>query len=128
MGPSTLNELRATWLQAEMDLKRGASPRIIPFPDVRDFGYLLQRAGFVLPVADREILQVRYNSALELMHDLREMGAGNILHDRSRIPVTRKLLSRVIEIYGEQYSNKSGGVTATFEIIFMTGWSPNVIK
>ena len=32
----------------------GASPRVIPFADVRDVGSLMQRAGFTLPVIDAE--------------------------------------------------------------------------
>ncbi|MFM7083653.1 MAG: methyltransferase domain-containing protein [Hyphomicrobium sp.] len=123
LGSSTLNELRSVWLQSEMEIQNGTSPRVIPFSDVRDCGMLLQRAGFFLPVVDREILKVRYNSALELMLDLRGMGAGNILTDRSRSPITRRLLNRIIEIYGDQFADEDGRVIATFELIIMTGWS-----
>ena len=42
-------------------LPGGASPRVMPFADVRDVGALLQRAGFALPVADVETVTVRYD-------------------------------------------------------------------
>ena len=128
MGATTLSELRSSWLQAEMEMSNGVSPRVIPLSDVRDFGNLLQRAGFDLPVVDREIIRVRYGSPLELMHDLRRMGAGNILIDRSRSPITRSLLKRVLEIYSEKFSHVDGGITATFELIVLTGWSAQNIK
>ena len=64
----------------------GASPRVIPFADVRDIGALLQRAGFALPVADTETYTVRYDSLFALLKDLRAMGMTNPLAARSRKP------------------------------------------
>jgi SAM-dependent methyltransferase len=40
-GAGTLNELRDSLLAAETELYGGASPRVIPFTDVRDAGALL---------------------------------------------------------------------------------------
>ena len=70
----------------------GASPRVIPFADVRDAGALLQRAGFALPVADVETVTVRYATMFGLMADLRAMGAANALLARSRRPATRRIV------------------------------------
>ncbi|TIR63283.1 MAG: methyltransferase domain-containing protein, partial [Mesorhizobium sp.] len=44
-GAGTLSELRESLLAAETELYGGASPRVLPFTDVRDAGALLQRAG-----------------------------------------------------------------------------------
>ena len=44
-GAGTLAELRESLLAAETELYGGASPRVLPFADVRDAGALLQRAG-----------------------------------------------------------------------------------
>ncbi len=90
-GNGTLGELRESLLQAEIELTGGASPRVFPFADVRDVGGLLQRAGFALPVTDVENVTVRYDSIFNLMTDLRAMGMQNILRDRSRKPVSRRL-------------------------------------
>ncbi|TIU94964.1 MAG: methyltransferase domain-containing protein, partial [Mesorhizobium sp.] len=73
-GAGTLSELRESLLAAETELYGGASPRVIPFTDVRDAGALLQRAGLALPVADVETVTVRYDSLFGLMADLRAMG------------------------------------------------------
>ena len=51
-GAGTLAELKDVLLAAEAEIYGGASPRVIPFADVRDIGALMQRAGFALPVVD----------------------------------------------------------------------------
>ena len=79
LGGETLKELREAWLVAEDEVSGGASPRVAPFADVRDFGALLQRAGFALPVVDNDSVQVTYPSALHLMRELKAMGASNVV-------------------------------------------------
>lgn len=124
-GGATLQELRRAWLEAEAGISGGASPRVAPFADVRDLGGLLQRAGFALPVVDADIMRVRYTTALDLMHELRAMGAGNVLADRRRVPVSRALLMRVSELYAERFADPDGRVPATFEMLVMTAWAPH---
>src|SRR6266852_5022319 len=79
IGGDSLTELRQAFAAAEAELEHGISPRVAPFADVRDLGALLQRAGFALPVTDVDRLTVRYASPTALMHDLRRMGAANVL-------------------------------------------------
>jgi SAM-dependent methyltransferase len=125
VGGDSLSELRAAFAAAEAEVEGGASPRIGPFADLRDVGTLLQRAGFALPVADVDRLMVRYASPLDLMHDLRRMGATNVLVERRRTPLRRATLRRLIEIYTECYAGSDGRVPATFEIIWLSGWAPH---
>jgi SAM-dependent methyltransferase len=124
-GSGTLAELRDVLLAAEAELTGGASPRVIPFVDVRDAGALLQRAGFALPVVDAESYTVRYDSLFPLMRDLRAMGMGNPLVGRSRLPVNRRFFVRAAEIYAERYSDPDGRIRATFSIIYASGWAPH---
>ncbi|TIX55974.1 MAG: methyltransferase domain-containing protein [Mesorhizobium sp.] len=124
-GAGTLSELRESLLAAETELYGGASPRVIPFTDVRDAGALLQRAGMALPVADVETVTVRYDSLFGLMADLRAMGETSALIDRSRRPGTRRLFARVAEIYAERFSDADGRIRASFPIVWMSGWAPD---
>lgn len=124
-GGQSLLELRHVFLLAEEELYGGASPRVAPFADVRDFGNLLQRAGFTLPVTDRDVLKVRYPSARHLMHELRAMGAGNVLTSRLRQPRSAKLFTRVDELYKEHYADDDGRIFASFELIYLMGWAPH---
>lgn len=124
-GGTTLTELRQAWVAAETEVMGGVSPRVSPFADVRDLGGLLQRARFALPVVDADVFKVRYGSALDLMQDLRAMGAGNVMVDRSRTPVSRRLLRRAVEIYADRFADANGRIPATFELLVMTAWSPH---
>lgn len=124
-GAGTLAELRESLLAAETEILGGASPRVIPFTDVRDAGGLLQRAGFALPVTDVETVTVRYDTMFGLIRDLRAMGATNALIARSRRPGTRRLFRRAAEIYAERFSDADGRIRATFSFIWMSGWAPH---
>jgi hypothetical protein len=88
-------------------------------------GALLQRAGFALPVTDVDRVTGRYASPLALMHDLRRMGATNVLIERRRRPLKRATLRRVMEIYLDRFGDADGRVSATFEIIWLAGWAPH---
>jgi SAM-dependent methyltransferase len=124
-GAGTLAELRESLLAAEAELTGGASPRVLPFADVRDVGALLQRAGFALPVADVETVTVRYATMFDLIADLRAMGAANALTGRSRKPATRALFARAAELYAERFADPDGRIRATFSFIWMSGWAPD---
>ena len=125
IGGDTLTELRQSFAEAEVALDGGLSPRVIPMLDLRDAGALLQRAGFALPVTDVDRVTVRYDTMFGLMRDLRRMGATNMLMDRRRTPLRRATLMRAAEIYAHRFSDPDGRIRATFDIVWMAGWSPD---
>lgn len=123
-GGQTLHELRGALAEAETMTRGGLSPRIAPMGEIRDLGALLQRAGFALPVADSIVQNVNYGSALDIMHDLREMGETNTLADRLKKFSSRHLFLETERIYQDAYGTPDGRIEATFEFIFLAGWSP----
>lgn len=125
LGGDTLTELRQSFAVAEVEVEGGLSPRVSPFADLRDAGVLLQRAGFALPVADLERIVVRYDNVFGLMRDLRGMGAANALIARRRAPLRRATLLRMAEVYAERFSDPDGRIRATFDCIWLSGWSPH---
>lgn len=125
VGGTSLLELRQAFLDAEAELEGGASPRVAPMVDVRDLGHLLQRAGFALPVTDIDRVEVSFETPLDLLRDLRAMGATNILRERRRTPLRRTTLLRAMEIYAERFRDAVGRVRATFEILHASGWAPH---
>ncbi len=125
LGGETLTELRQAFTQAEAEIEGGVSPRVAPFADLRDLGALLQRAGFALPVTDVDRVAVRYSDAFALMQDLRRMGATNVLLERRRKPTRRATILRMAEIYSERFSDPDGRLRATFDIVWLSGWSPH---
>jgi len=124
-GGQTLAELREALATAESEIRGGASPRVVPAADVRDLGGLLQRAGFALPVVDRDTLTVRYSTAFDLFRDLRAMGAANASPARERRPTRKSVFLRAAEIYAGRFSDPDGRVRATFEIVSLSGWAPH---
>lgn len=124
-GGQTLTELRACLGQAEARVTGGMSPRVAPMAEVRDMGALLQRAGLALPVADTVPLTVSYADAWALMRELRAMGEANALAARLRRPTRRAVLEAAAELYQTHFADDQGRITATFELIFLTGWAPD---
>jgi len=125
LGGETLKELRTALLEAEIEVEGGAGPRVSPFADVRDLGALLQRAGFALPVADVDDIEVSYPDALKLMADLRGMGEANAVADRRKGFTRRTTLMRACELYAERHAGPDGRLLATFQVIYLTAWAPH---
>jgi len=116
----TLAELRAALTEAEAMLRGGASPRISPFPDLRDCAALLQRAGFAMPVADLEEIRVLYADKLALLADLRSAGETNAVRLRDRGIPPRTLFPAALTAMPEQ----EGRIPATLRLAMLTGWAP----
>jgi len=102
----TLRELRESWLQAELEITGGVSPRVAPMIGVRELGGLMQRAGLALAVADMDNCEVRYADAFALMREVKSFGYSNPLTGRSR-----KLVSRRFH--------------ATLEVAWAMAWRPH---
>jgi NADH dehydrogenase [ubiquinone] 1 alpha subcomplex assembly factor 5 len=122
---ATLDELRLALMEAELEEEGGASPRVAPFADLRDLGQLLQRAGFALPVADSDTIEVTYADALALMRDLRAMGESNAVAERRRGFSRRATLARAVAHYRERFARPDGRIPARFEIVTLTAWAPH---
>jgi NADH dehydrogenase [ubiquinone] 1 alpha subcomplex assembly factor 5 len=124
-GGDTLHELRDCLLTAESELQGGASPRISPMVALGDAAGLLQRAGFSLPVADLDRINVTYKDAFRLMSDLRGMGETNAVHGRTKHFTPRSVMMRAATLYQERYSDGDNRINATFDVVFLHGWAPH---
>jgi SAM-dependent methyltransferase len=124
-GGATLTELRSAWLSAEAAREGGVSPRVAPVIDVPDAAALLQRTGFALPVVDTDRITVTYANALQLMRELRAMGESNATQGRRRGATRRATLFAAVESYQAQFGGPDGRIPATFQTLYLTGWSPH---
>ena len=115
----TLQELRVALLDAEEFCSGGVSPRMSPFPELRDCAGLLQRAGFVLPVADLEELIFLYANPLALLQELRAAGETNALAERSRKIPPRALFPAALSALPQE----QGRTKVTLRMAVMTGWA-----
>ncbi|MBV9655352.1 MAG: methyltransferase domain-containing protein [Acetobacteraceae bacterium] len=117
----TLAELRSSVLEAEAAVAGGASPRVSPFPELRDCAGLLQRAGFALPVADRDDIRLLYADPLALLRDLRAAGETNAMKLRDRRIPPRALLPAALAALP---TDANGRIPITLTLAMMTAWAP----
>jgi NADH dehydrogenase [ubiquinone] 1 alpha subcomplex assembly factor 5 len=116
----TLAALRAALAEAEVTLCGGLAPRVAPFPDLRDCAGLLQRAGFALPVADLEAIDLEYADPMALLADLRAAGESNALAERSRRVPPRGVFARALATL----AGADGRVPVVLRMAMLTGWAP----
>jgi SAM-dependent methyltransferase len=115
----TLGELRSALTEAETALSDGASPRVSPFPDLRDCAGLLQRAGFRLPVVDGDEMRLSYAEPFDLLADLRAAGETNAIRLRDRRVPKRALFPGALAampVDGER-------LVVILRLAMMTGWA-----
>jgi len=120
VGGGSLARLRAALLAG--DGERPAQ-RLHPQIDVRAAGDLLQRAGFAMPVADSQTIQVGYAALWRLLADLRGMGAAQCLVSRPP-PLTRSALLEAAQAFAG-FADADGRVRERFEIVHISGWCPD---
>ncbi|MCU4161812.1 methyltransferase domain-containing protein [Acidiphilium sp. AL] len=114
----TLGDLRAALIKAEEALTGGASPRVSPFPDLADCAGLMQRAGFALPVAEREVIDVEYAEPLALLRDLQAAGETNATIARSRRIPPRALFPAALAALAPD----DGKLRVPLHMAVLTGW------
>jgi SAM-dependent methyltransferase len=116
----TLSALRQALTETESELTGGASPRISPFPELRDCAGLLQRAGFAMPVADLEEIALLYANPLDILSELRAAGETNAVRLRDRRIPPRLLFPAALMRLPEQ----GGRVAVGLRMAMLTGWAP----
>lgn len=117
VGAGSLATLRAVL----RDVEPGVA-RLHPQVDVRSAGDLLMRAGFALPVADAEVLNVRYASLFSLFRDLRATASTNVMTRRT--PLSRATLAGAAEAFAAR-ADEGGRTPERFDVVFLTGWAPD---
>jgi len=116
----TLDPLRTALTEVEAAIRGGASPRVSPFPMLRDCAALLQRAGFVLPVVDLETVTLAYGDALALLRDLRAAGETNAVAVRDRRIPPRALFPAALAAL----PLREGRIDMDLSLAMLTGWAP----
>ncbi len=123
-GAGTLSELRSVLIEAESGITGALSPRLSPLPALADMAGLLQRAGFALPVADRELITVRYGTLERLFADLKGMGERASFAPGMSRPLRRDVLETAKALYRERFADADGKLRVSFEIVHVMGWAP----
>jgi malonyl-CoA O-methyltransferase len=115
-GPDTLKELREAFLAADRATHVGR------FIDMHDIGDMLVHAGFADPVMDMETLTLTYGDAIDLMRDLKAIGAHNITAGRPRGMMGRQRWRRMLAAL--EATRRDGRLPASFEVVYGHAWKP----
>ena len=126
-GEDTLYELRNSFFLAEQERKGGMSAHVSPFAGIADMGGLVQAAGFQIPTVDTDEIEVNYRDPFFLMRELQGMGENNASIARERNAISKDVMVSAAAIYQHLYGKKEldNTVPATFQLIWMIGWSPD---
>lgn len=119
-GAGTLGLLKTIFLDAQ---ETAASPHIHPQIDLRTAADLLSRTGFALPVADSDIMTVRYSDWRRLVGDVRDMGVGNSLSGPRRY-LGRGFNDKLTASW-MRHAGPDGKVEEKFVHIHLSGWAPS---
>ncbi|MGD8999231.1 MAG: malonyl-ACP O-methyltransferase BioC [Granulosicoccaceae bacterium] len=116
LGPDTLHELRSSWQTVD------DYPHVNNFLDMHDIGDAMVRAQLAEPVMDVERITMTYDRAVDLMRDLKTLGAHNVAQARSRGLTGARHFQKVINAY-EQF-RREGVLPATWEVVYGHAWAP----
>jgi len=118
-GPDTLHELRDCFAQADKE------QRVNSFIDMHLLGDGLLQQGFLNPVMEVDRMELLYEQPIQLLHDLKLVGATNNMHDRARGLFSKQRLDKVLGYYqGYQLPNKK--YPASYEVIYGHAWKGNM--
>jgi SAM-dependent methyltransferase len=92
-GEDSFKELHKALIKADMILTKGDSQRVIPMISASDALNLMQAAHIKNPLVHVVSLELQHNTAVELLNDIRYMGAGNPFRDRASHFAPKKLFA-----------------------------------
>lgn len=117
LGPQTLAELKKVFSMYSQ------KSHINDFIDMHEVGDFLTSSGFTDPVIESEILTVTYEKPIELLKDLKNIGANNTNSNRPKGLMPPRKMRKILDAY-EEY-RRDGKVPATYEIVVGHAWVEN---
>jgi malonyl-CoA O-methyltransferase len=116
LGPDTLTELRQAWRSVDGDI------HVNRFADMHDIGDALIRAGLTEPVMDVDYYRLTYGQLIDLMKELKSVGAHNMNRGRPRGLTSRSRLAAVEDAY--LTIGEDNRLPVTCEVVFGQAWAP----
>jgi malonyl-CoA O-methyltransferase len=114
-GPDTLIELRRAWASVD------GQPHVHTFIDMHDLGDALVRNGLASPIMDVDRLVLTYGTVLEVMRDLKGIGAQNLAPARRRGLMGKRVFKLFCAAYESQYGGQP--LPVTYEAVFGHAWA-----
>lgn len=113
-GPDTLRELRQAWAAVD------AHTHVNRFIDMHDLGDAMVRAGLSEPVLDVERFTLTYPGVMDLMRELKAIGAHNVTAGRRHGLTGRTALKQMTAGYESQ--RRDDALPASYEVVYGQAW------
>ena len=110
-GPATLHQLKSAWAQVD------DYDHVNQFYSQTEIAEFLRTAGFTDVKIESRIYQSQYQTVLELMRELKGIGAHNVSLGRNRKLTTRGQLQQMMACYRQAMTDHR--IIASYEIIFV---------
>jgi len=114
LGPDTLHELRECWRAVD------GGEHVHSFIDMHIVGDALLGAGFAEPVMDVDHYTLTYVGVVDLMRDLKTLGAVNASQHKAKA-LTGKSRIKLLAEYYEKF-RLDQRLPATYEVVFGHAW------
>ncbi len=115
-GPDTLKQLRQASQQVDGHI------HVNRFIDMHDVGDALVRAGFAGVVLDVDHFTLQYDAVIDLMRDLKAIGAHNVAQGRRRGLAGRAFLQQLAQAY--EVFRQDDKLPASYEVVYGHAWRP----
>jgi malonyl-CoA O-methyltransferase len=112
-GPDTLKELKKSWSVVDNKV------HVNTFTDMHDIGDQMLQNGFQNPVMEMDTLIIKYHSVLDLLRDLKGIGAQTVTN-RSKSLTGKNNFNTMIQMY--ESFRKDEKLPATYEVIYGHAW------
>ncbi|WP_190600631.1 malonyl-ACP O-methyltransferase BioC [Candidatus Vesicomyidisocius sp. SY067_SCS001] len=112
-GPDTLKELKNSWSVVDDKM------HVNTFIDMHDIGDQMLLNRFKNPVMEMETWTLTYQTVIDLLHDLKAIGAQTVIK-RSKSLTGKNKFQLMIKMY-ESYKN-NGKLPVTYEVIYGHAW------
>lgn len=118
-GRRTLSELR----QSLAAIRHEHAGLVLPFPDVTRLGDALMALDVDMPVTDSDMFTLTYADTMDLVRELKNLGASSSAIIRRPAGLYgRALLRKLAQHYAETHRMEDGRIRATFEALYAQAW------
>lgn len=120
LGRGSFKEFKEAFEKSE-----SGSEHLTPMPDLQNVGALLQSLKFALPVIDRDIITIHYDSFADIYKDMRTCGSFNFHPNRAKGLTGKSAWKKMEDNYPRIEANGKSVIPVTIEVIYLHGWRPH---
>ena len=121
-GENTLSELRQSLIKTDEKIFQGVHLRIPSSIKMNEASELFTKATYSEIVIEKISFDIYYKNVKELLFDIKGIGEISTLKKRYKSLITPNYLSKLNEIYKEQYTDNNTLLKSTCDILSATMW------